>query len=165
MGRELALLGSLRKGDAVRDFFAGDGRGFVGAGGRAFLGAAGAVGGLEGDERGDDRRLFEEQAVGFARQAGGGADALAVEEHGVAQHVRGVGDRRGDDVELADREFPAFYGWDGHSKVLTTRFCCVQVAQYSSPRFSTRRLRTVSALTRSVLVPLSSGAAPAARLP
>src|SRR5258708_38355712 len=85
-----SLFGSLGKRDAVRDFFAGDGRGFVGAGGRAFLGAAGAGGGLEGDERGDDRRLFEGQAGGFARAArGGGGAPCGVGKRGWLR-VRGI---------------------------------------------------------------------------
>src|SRR2546427_9416031 len=112
-------------------------------------------------------RSFEKLAIGFAWQACRRPDALAVEEYRVAQHMSGVGDRRGDDVVLADGEAPAWDGRDGHSKLLTmTRFSAgVQLAQYSSPRFSTRRLRTVSASTRSALGNLSSGGAPAARLP
>src|SRR2546430_13970656 len=106
------------------------------------------------------------RSIGFAWQACRRPDALAIEEYSVAQHVSGAGDRRGDDVVLADGEAPAWDGRDGHSKLLTTtRFSAgVQLAQDSSPRFSTRRLRTVSASRRSARGPLSSGGAPAARL-
>src|SRR6185503_3826342 len=62
--------------------------------------------------------LLEEAAVGFGRHAHGRADALAANEHGVAQHVSGVRDRVGDDVVLAHLEAAALYGRDAHAAAL-----------------------------------------------
>src|SRR5512134_3654218 len=115
----------------------GDARGFfavlVGPA-RAFLRPAGAEGDLEDLERRHFRRALEEAAVGLRRHAEQGAEALAVEHHGVAQHVRRAGRGLGGDVVLADLE------------MLQARFL-PHTAQYSSPERSTLSDTTVSGST------------------
>src|SRR6185503_6109793 len=83
----------------------------------ALLRTPGAVA-AEDLQRRHHRRLLEEAAVGLGRHAHGRADALAADEHGVAQHVSGVRDRMGDDVVLAHLEAPALYGRDAHATAL-----------------------------------------------
>src|SRR5437762_2066405 len=59
-------------------------------------------------------RGFQEAAVGFGRHAQQRPQALAVEHHRVAQHVRRAESGLRDDVVLADLEIPALDCWKSH---------------------------------------------------
>jgi hypothetical protein len=70
---------------------------------------------VEDLERRHDGRLLEEAAVGLGGHAEERADALAVDEDRVAQHMGGMGNWMGDDFVLAHHEALALDDWNRHA--------------------------------------------------
>src|SRR5580765_4171523 len=116
--------------------------------------AARAVGDAVDPERRNRRRCLHEAAIRLARHAELRAQAPALQEHGVAQHVRRA--RRGlrDDVVLADLE-PGRCAHRGCATAFPPH-----TAQYSSPRCSTLKLTTFSGSTPCTLRALCSQGSP-----
>src|SRR5258705_3493027 len=116
--------------------------------------AARAVGDAEDLERRNLRWRLHEPAIRFARHAELRAQAPALQEHGVAQHVRRARRRLRDDVVLADLE-PERRAHSGCATAFPPH-----TAQYSSPRCSTLKLTTFSGSTPCTLRALCSQGSP-----
>src|SRR5678816_2329252 len=121
---------------------------------RVLARTARAIGDAEDLERRHRGRRLHEPAIRFAGHAQLRAQAPALQEHRVAQHVRRARRRLRNDVVLADLE-PLRRA---HSDCATA--FPPHTAQYSSPRCSTLKLTTFSGSTPCTLRALCSEGSP-----